>query len=112
MKVACLGGAALILFACCPALAQDQPAEAAGLAELIQEAQKNNTQLVAAEHAWRAAGHVARQVTTLPDPQFTAQQFSVGSPKPKFVTKEAETDLTHLESIQAIAESALHSRLN
>jgi outer membrane protein TolC len=36
----------------------------------------------AAEHSWRAATHVARQVSALPDPQFAIQQFSVGSPKP------------------------------
>jgi outer membrane protein, heavy metal efflux system len=52
------------------------------LAELIGEAQNNNPEIRAADHGWKAATHVARQVTTLPDPQFTVQQFSVGSPKP------------------------------
>jgi outer membrane protein, heavy metal efflux system len=51
-------------------------------AELIGEAQNNNPEIRAADHGWKAATHVARQVTTLPDPQFTVQQFSVGSPKP------------------------------
>jgi outer membrane protein TolC len=69
--------AALLLAASWPACAQDT-----ALAELIAEAQRNNAQLLAAEHSWRAATHVAREVTTLPDPQFTLQQFSVGSPKP------------------------------
>jgi outer membrane protein, heavy metal efflux system len=52
------------------------------LAGLIAEAQNNNPEIRAAERGWKAATHVARQVTTLPDPQFTVQQFSVGSPKP------------------------------
>jgi len=52
------------------------------LAELIAEAQNNNPEIRAAERGSKAATHVARQVTTLPDPQFTVQQFSVGSPRP------------------------------
>jgi outer membrane protein TolC len=52
------------------------------LAELIAEAESNNAQVLAAEHSWRAATYVARQMTALPDPQFTLQQFSVGSPRP------------------------------
>jgi cobalt-zinc-cadmium efflux system outer membrane protein len=82
MNVACLSATVLILIVRFPALAQDKPKELSRLAELIEEAQKNNAQLIAAEYAWRAAAHVARQVTTLPDPQFTLQHFSVGSPRP------------------------------
>ncbi|HEY3453091.1 MAG TPA: hypothetical protein VGK64_00705, partial [Bryobacteraceae bacterium] len=52
------------------------------LGALLEEAQKNNLEIQAAERGWRASTHVARQVTSLPDPQFTVQQFSVGSPKP------------------------------
>jgi cobalt-zinc-cadmium efflux system outer membrane protein len=52
------------------------------LATLVLEALSNNSQIDAADHAWKAATHVADQVTTLPDPQFTVQSFSVGSPKP------------------------------
>jgi outer membrane protein, heavy metal efflux system len=52
------------------------------LAGLIVEAQNNNPEIRAAERGWKAATHVPSQVTTLPDPQFTVQQFSVGSPKP------------------------------
>jgi outer membrane protein TolC len=52
------------------------------LAGLIAEAQNNNPEIRAAERGWKAATHVARQITTLPDPQFTVQQFGVGSPKP------------------------------
>ena len=82
MNAACLSAAALVLATGLSALAQDKPNTPTPLRELLEEAQKRNAQLMAAEYAWRAAGHVAQQVTTLPDPQFTVQQFSVGSPKP------------------------------
>ncbi|MBN9615399.1 MAG: transporter [Acidobacteriales bacterium 59-55] len=52
------------------------------LSQLLAEAQANNPQLAAAGHEARAARQIAPQVTTLPDPKFTYQQFSVGSPKP------------------------------
>lgn len=52
------------------------------LSELIAEAEANNPRIHAAEHDWRASTHLREQVTTLPDPQFTVQEFSVGSPKP------------------------------
>jgi cobalt-zinc-cadmium efflux system outer membrane protein len=64
------------------AYAQQPTAMPTRLAVLISEAQLNNPQLSVADHAWKAATHVAQQVTTLPDPQFTVQSFSVGSPKP------------------------------
>lgn len=52
------------------------------LSELLTEANQNNSQIMAADYAWQAAKQVPRQVSTLPDPTFTYQQFSVGSPKP------------------------------
>jgi outer membrane protein TolC len=52
------------------------------LAKLLEEADVNNPQILAARHAWRAATQVASQVSTLPDPQVVVQQFSVGSPRP------------------------------
>ena len=52
------------------------------LADLLQEAEKNNPQIEAARHGWEAAKQVPTQVSTLPDPQFTLQHFSVGSPRP------------------------------
>ena len=52
------------------------------LAALIEEAKKNDPAILAAERAAKAATFVAPQVSTLPDPQFTVQQFSVGSPRP------------------------------
>src|SRR6266550_187477 len=55
---------------------------ATGLDTLVDEADRNNPQILAARHAWKAASQVPSQVSTLPDPQITVQQFSVGSPRP------------------------------
>src|SRR5665213_2521955 len=52
------------------------------LSELLAEAGRANPDIRAADHTWQAAIHVRQQVTTLPDPQFTLQEFSVGSPRP------------------------------
>lgn len=52
------------------------------LSELLTEASRNNSQIAAADYGWQAAKEIPRQVSTLPDPTFTYQQFSVGSPKP------------------------------
>src|SRR5947199_4010521 len=52
------------------------------LANVIKEAERNNPEILAARHAWRAATQMPSQVSTLPDPQFTVQQFAVGSPRP------------------------------
>ena len=52
------------------------------LGALREEAEKNDPAILTAERAARAARFVAPQVSTLPDPQFTLQQFSVGSPRP------------------------------
>jgi len=52
------------------------------LSRLLAEAEANNPEISAADHGARAARQMAPQVTTLPDPKFTYQQFSVGSPKP------------------------------
>jgi len=82
MKVALYWTAALVMATGISASGQEMVGMPTPLAALISEAQSNNTQLSAAEHAWKAASHVAAQVTTLPDPQFTFQSFSVGSPKP------------------------------
>src|SRR4051794_38286117 len=82
MNAACLPAATLILATGLSALAQEKQNTPTPLTELLEEAQNGNTQLVAAEHAWRAASQVTQQVTTLPDPQFTVQQLNVGSPRP------------------------------
>ena len=52
------------------------------LSVLIEEAKKNDPAIHVAESAARAATFAAPQMSTLPDPQFTLQQFSVGSPRP------------------------------
>jgi outer membrane protein, heavy metal efflux system len=52
------------------------------LSQLLVEAAANNPQISAADHGARAARQVAPQVATLPDPKFTYQQLSVGSPRP------------------------------
>ena len=64
------------------AFAQDITGTPTPLATLILEAQSSNTQISAATHAWKAATHAAQQSTILPDPQFTVQSYSVGSPRP------------------------------
>jgi outer membrane protein, heavy metal efflux system len=52
------------------------------LSDLVEEAVHNNPDIVAALRAWQAAAQVPSQVSTLPDPQVTVQQFAVGSPRP------------------------------
>jgi cobalt-zinc-cadmium efflux system outer membrane protein len=52
------------------------------LSQLLAEAEGNNPQISAANYGARAARQMVPQVTTLPDPKFTYQQLSVGSPKP------------------------------
>lgn len=52
------------------------------LSTLLEEAARNNPDILAARRAWQAAAQVSSQVSTLPDPQVTVQQFSVGSPRP------------------------------
>jgi outer membrane protein, heavy metal efflux system len=83
MNVVCFVTAALILAGSFPAFGQET---AAGipvlLSQLLAEAEANNPQISAADHEERAARQMVPQTTTLPDPKFTYQQFSVGSPKP------------------------------
>jgi outer membrane protein, heavy metal efflux system len=75
--------AALVLVVILSAFGQETAAGTpTPLSELVAEAQANNPQISAGDHAARAARQMAPQVTTLPDPKFTYQQFSVGSPKP------------------------------
>src|SRR6266567_522809 len=52
------------------------------LSQLLAEVEANNPQISAADHGAQAAKQMAPQGTTLPDPKFTYQQLSVGSPKP------------------------------
>jgi outer membrane protein TolC len=82
MKVALYWTAALVTVIPIPAYSQEMVGMPTPLAALISEAQSSNARISAADHTWKAATHVAQQVTTLPDPQFTVQSYSVGSPKP------------------------------
>jgi outer membrane protein TolC len=68
--------------AACAAGQTANSAAVTSLAQLLKEAAASNSQISAARHGWQAARQVARQVTTLPDPTFTYQGFSVGSPRP------------------------------
>src|SRR5713101_7924771 len=52
------------------------------LEDLLKEAERNNPSIQAARQGWQAAQQVPTQVSTRPDPQFTVQHFSVGSPRP------------------------------
>jgi outer membrane protein, heavy metal efflux system len=52
------------------------------LAQVLQEAERNNPEIQAARQGWKAAQQVPTQASTLPDPQFQLQQVNVGSPRP------------------------------
>lgn len=61
---------------------QQEASQPTSLADLIEEARKNDPAIQAAGSAARAANFAAPQMSALPDPQFTVQQLSVGSPRP------------------------------
>src|ERR1700730_12658566 len=83
MNVIPLLTAALVLTTAFSAFGQTpETSTSTPLSQLLAEAGANNPQISAADHGARAAKQMAPQVTTLPDPKFTYQQFSVGSPKP------------------------------
>jgi outer membrane protein TolC len=82
MKVALYGTVALLLSVSSLARAQHSSDSPTALAQLLAEAQANNPEISAADHAWKAAKQAVPQATALPDPKLTVQQFSVGSPKP------------------------------
>lgn len=52
------------------------------LTALLEEAMRNNPDILAARRGWQAAAQVPSQVATPPDPQVTVQHVSVGSPRP------------------------------
>jgi outer membrane protein TolC len=52
------------------------------LPALLDEAVHHNPDVIAALRGWQAAAQTPSQVSTLPDPQVTVQQFSVGNPLP------------------------------
>jgi cobalt-zinc-cadmium efflux system outer membrane protein len=82
MSVAACWTAALVLLAGISANSQEIKGRPTPLSTLLAEAEFSNSQIAAANDTSKSSTHVARQVSTLPDPQFTFQSFSVGSPKP------------------------------
>src|ERR1700721_2740921 len=75
--------AALVLVTVFSAFGQEPVASPpTPLSQLLAEAGANSPQISAAEHGARATRQMGPQLTTLPDPKFTYQQLSVGSPKP------------------------------
>jgi cobalt-zinc-cadmium efflux system outer membrane protein len=83
MNVVCLLTTTLMLATAFSAFGQEPMASPpTPLSQLLAEAEANNPQISAANYGARAARQMAPQVTTLPDPKFTYQQLSVGSPKP------------------------------
>jgi outer membrane protein TolC len=83
MNVVSLLTSTLVLATALSAFGQTPVASApTPLSQLLVEAGANNPQISAANHGARAARQMVPQVTTLPDPKFTYQQLSVGSPKP------------------------------
>ena len=79
MKITRLGFLVFSAFRVCAGQPETTPAR---LSDLIDEATRNNPDIIATRHAWQAATQVSSQVSTLPDPQVTVQSFSVGSPRP------------------------------
>ena len=63
-------------------IAEHQAGTPTPLAALIEEAKRNDPAIRVAESAARAATFAPQEMSSRPDPQFTLQQFSVGSPRP------------------------------
>jgi outer membrane protein, heavy metal efflux system len=83
MNVVAVSAVTLAVVLSASATAQETPsAGAVPLSALVAEAIAHNPQISAAGHEWEAAKSLPQQVSTLPDPTVTVQQFSVGSPKP------------------------------
>src|SRR5215469_14670782 len=83
MNVVSFVTATLVLAGTLSASGQETPASTpTPLSQLLAEAEANNPQLSAADHEAEAAKQMVPQATTLPDPKFSYQQLSVGSPKP------------------------------
>jgi cobalt-zinc-cadmium efflux system outer membrane protein len=69
----------IVLFLALKLSAADVPTS---LSALLEEATRNNPDILAARRGWQAATQVPSQVSTPPDPQVTVQHVSVGSPRP------------------------------
>lgn len=71
-------GYVVVAAACVHAGAQ-QPTS---LRDLLAEADKNNSEIQAAQREWKASTYVRPQIASLPPTEFTLQEFGVGSPRP------------------------------
>lgn len=69
----------IVIFTALKLSAADLPTP---LSALLDEATRNNPDILAARRGWQAATQVPSQVSTPPDPQFTLQHVAVGSPRP------------------------------
>lgn len=65
-----------------PVQSHSDGAAATPLAGLVEEAERNNPEILGAQHGWRAAVNVPQEVSALPETQLFVQQFNVGSPRP------------------------------
>jgi len=76
-------GASLLGFGASGLRAQNSPAaEPAALADLLNEAEKNNRSSRPPATPGNRPSRLPTQVSTLPDPQAMLQQMNVGSPRP------------------------------
>jgi outer membrane protein TolC len=67
-----------------PVAGQQTPVHASALSLklLLDEAEHNNPEILAAHHGWKATASLARAASALPDTQLSVQSLSVGSPRP------------------------------
>lgn len=90
---------ALVLVLSCGALVSAQDATQGHgaptpLSDAVAEAENNNAQIAAADHAWSASAHIARQVRALSDSQ---QQTNPGELRLWSETARREADTQHAQ---------------
>jgi len=56
--------------------------DASRLDDLVNEAMRQSPQILAARYRWEASAKAPIQAATLPDPEITLQEFTVGGPRP------------------------------
>jgi cobalt-zinc-cadmium efflux system outer membrane protein len=86
VKLACFIALVLVVSRGLLVTAQDATQTHGGpttLSDAVAEAENNNTQIAAADHAWQASAHVAQLVTALADSQSAStQSFNAAGSKP------------------------------
>jgi outer membrane protein TolC len=70
------------------------------LSDAVAEAENNNTQIAAAEHAWRASVSIAQLVRALDDLQTAQGSFNAGGPKPIIGFKDKNLDGKDIDQSQ------------